>query len=128
MKHDKIFHQLFYTNKPPEPGLTLDIQDGDYMEIRYNDIDIDDIKKFIENARNKINTKLEIPIKQHGEYFYNLFRVNDCVFSTNSYEGKKYWIDHYESDIEIQLQFLEIICDAIIECKNTNVMEEKIYF
>lgn len=128
MKHDNIFHCLFYTNKPPEPGLTLGIQDSDYMIIRYNDVNIDNIKNFIENARNKINTKLEMPIQQGDDNFYNPFEIINGVFSTNAYEGKKYWIDHYESNIEIQLPFLEIICNAIIECKNTDNMEEKIYF
>lgn len=128
MREDEIFKTLFYTNKPPEPGLTLGIKDGDYMKILYNYMIIDQIKNFIKNARNKIYTKLDIPIRQHGEDFYNTFEINDGIFSTNAYEGKKYWVDHYESDIEIQLPFLEIIFNAIIECKNMDIMEEKIYF
>jgi hypothetical protein len=37
-KSNEIFETLFFTNKPPEPGLILSIPESDSMEIRYNAI------------------------------------------------------------------------------------------
>ena len=129
-KLDDIFNQLEYTEEYVcnELGLVLYIYSSDGMKILYENIDVVAIENFIENARNKKDAKLELPIEQFGESFFNNFTITNGVFSVGAYEGKSHCIDSLESEVETQLPFLEIICEAIIECINTEYMCEKMFF
>ena len=101
------------------------------MEILYKNMDINTIENFIKKARENKDVSLLIPIKQFSDNFFNIFKIENGIFSVEAYEGKAYNINIWESPIEKQLPFLEIICKAIIECintKDTNDLLEKTYF
>ena len=129
-KEDNIFRCLEYLKYSDcsEINLVLWIQDSDSMEIEYKKIDINTIQNFIENAREKNDIELLLPIKQYGVSFFNYFIIKDGELSVRVYEGAEHFMDTWESDIDVQLPFLEIICKAIMECINTEEMCEKIFF
>lgn len=130
-KEDDIFQELSFikTTDCTETGLVLFITYSDSMEILYKDMDINTIEDFIKKARENKDVKLLLPIKQFNDNFFNIFKIENGIFSVRAYEGEKYWIDTWESPIEIQLPFLEIICKAIKECKeDTKDLPSKTYF
>lgn len=130
-KEDDIFQELSFikTTDCTETGLVLFIIYSDSMEILYKDMDINTIEDFIKKARENKDVKLLLPIKQFNDNFFNIFKIENGIFSVRAYEGEKYWIDTWESPIEIQLPFLEIICKAIKECKeDTKDLPSKTYF
>ena len=129
-KSDEIFERCEYLiySDCSETGLVLWIRYSDSMEIKYEKMDINTIQNFIENVRKNNDIDLVIPIEQSGKIFYNIFIIKNGVFYVFAYEGKDHFIDIWESDIETQLPFLEIICKAIIECINTENMCEKTFF
>lgn len=132
-KENDIFYELSFIKFTDctETGLVLFIKYSDSMEILYKDMDINTIEDFIKKARENKDVKLLIPIKQFECNHFNIFIIKNGIFSVRAYEGKNYWIDTWESPIEIQLPFLEIICKAIIDCiniKDINDLLEKNYF
>lgn len=130
-KEDDIFNELSFIKITDctETGLVLFITYSDSMEILYKDMDINTIEDFIKKARENKDATLLIPIKQFGCNHFNIFRIENGIFSVRAYEGKDYWIDTWESPIETQLPFLEIICKAIKECKeDTKELPSKTYF
>lgn len=132
-KEDDIFQELSYIKITDctETGLVLFIKYSDSMEILYKDMDINTIEDFIKKARENKDVKLLLPIKQFNCNNFNIFIIKNGIFSVRAYEGEDYWIDTWESPIEIQLPFLEIICKAIKECINTKDtfdLLEKTYF
>lgn len=129
-KEDDIFRRLEYIiyTDCTETGLVLFILNSDSMEIKYNNMDISNIKKFIQRARKGFDCTLLLPIHQYNEDFDNEFSIVNGMLLVHAYEGKNHGVETFTSAIEIQLPFLEQICTAIIECKNTTMFVEKIYF
>lgn len=69
-----------------------------------------------------------VPIRQCADAFFNTFEIENGVFYVGAYEGLAHYIDRLASPVGAQLPFLEIICESIIECINTENMCEKWFF
>lgn len=76
-----------------------------------------------------MDTTLALPVKQFdNETFYNIFTIDNKLCKINAYECGFDMVDKFESDIGIQLPFLEAIYNAIIECKTANIKTYINYF
>ena len=123
-KCDEIFYSLEYIKFCDciETGLVLTVKYADPIEIKYHEITEFELYNFIEKARKKEDCILSLPVHQYQHDFSCTFEIYNGILSVPAYEGKDHHIDTFESSIEIQLPFLEILCKAIIECKNTGTI------